>query len=176
LFDEVKGMDREQYIGLGLREQLRTLPDLLVADPGLTWAKLIEVKFRRVFTRDTADELVDTITDQRRFWPQSTAVIIIGQPFLEDARFHQDYARVIPPGETGLLKGPRGIDIPSDEGGAMELLWHQLPMLTNFSSFAILSVSVRKAGIGDATFGTAWTSRQPLFVSSVGPNLSFIRI
>lgn len=135
LFDEVKGMDREQYLGIGLPEQLRTLPDLLVADPGVTWAKLIEVKFRRMFTRDTADELVETLTEQRRFWPQSTAVIIIGQPFMEGARFHQDYARVIAPGETGLLKGPRGIDIPSDEVGAMELLWQQLPMLTSILKF-----------------------------------------
>lgn len=54
LFDGVKGMDREQYLGLGLPKQLRTLPDLLVADPGVTWATLIEVKYRNAFTRDTA--------------------------------------------------------------------------------------------------------------------------
>lgn len=45
LFDEVKYLDLERYLALGLPEQLRTLPDLLVADPGVTWAKLIEVKF-----------------------------------------------------------------------------------------------------------------------------------
>src|SRR5579872_2875103 len=39
LFDEVKYLDRERYLALGLPEQLRTLPDILVADPGVTWAK-----------------------------------------------------------------------------------------------------------------------------------------
>jgi hypothetical protein len=38
-------LDLERYLALGPPEQLRTLPDLLVADPGVTWAKLIEVKF-----------------------------------------------------------------------------------------------------------------------------------
>ena len=44
LFEEVKYLDREQHLALGLPEQLRTLPDLLVTDPGVTWAKLIECK------------------------------------------------------------------------------------------------------------------------------------
>lgn len=135
LFDEVKHLDREHYLALGLPEQLRTLPDLLVADPGVTWAKLIEVKFRRTFGRNTADELFATLTEQRCFWPQSYAVIIVGEPFLPEARFHQDYIRVIPPGETALLAGPRGIDIPTDERGAMNLLWEQLPMLTSIFRF-----------------------------------------
>ena len=82
LFDEVKYLDREHYLALGLPEQLRTLPDLLVADPGVTWAKLIEVKFRRSFGRDTANELFATLTNQRLRWPQSYAVIIVAEPFL----------------------------------------------------------------------------------------------
>ena len=44
LFDEIKYLDRDRYVSLGLPDQIRTLPDLLVADPGVTWVKLIEVK------------------------------------------------------------------------------------------------------------------------------------
>jgi hypothetical protein len=135
LFDEVKYLDRERYLALGLPEHLRTLPDLLVADPGVTWSKLVEVKFRHRFDRETAVELLATLTEQRRFWPQSFAVIIVGKTYHPEARFHQDYIRVIPPDETDLLKGPRGIDIPTNESDAMDLLWAQLPMLTTMFGF-----------------------------------------
>lgn len=135
LFDEIKYLDREAYLALGLPKELRTLPDLLVADPGVKWAKLIEVKFRRSFSRSTAEELLATLAEQRVHWPQSYAVIVVGRPFLPDARFHQDYIRVIPPGEVELLRGPRGIDIPSDERSAMELVWAKLPMLTSIFKF-----------------------------------------
>jgi hypothetical protein len=63
------------------------------------------------------------------------AVIVVGEPFLPDARFHQDYIRVIPPDQTELLMGPRGIDIPTDEREAMHLLWEQLPMLGKIFKF-----------------------------------------
>lgn len=75
VFDEIKYLDREQYLTLGLPEQLRTLPDLLVTDPAVRWAKLIEVKFRLSFSRNTADKLISTLTEQRRLWPESIAVI-----------------------------------------------------------------------------------------------------
>jgi hypothetical protein len=135
LFDEVKLLDRDHYLALDLPEHLRAIPDLLVADAGVTWAKLIEVKFRRSFSRDTADELFTTLTNQRLFWPQSYAVIIISEPFLPDSRFHQDYIRVISPGETELLKARRGVDVPEDERDAMHLVWQQLPMLTKLFRF-----------------------------------------
>jgi hypothetical protein len=135
LFDEVKYLDRQHYLALGLPEQLRTLPDLLVADPGVTWAKLIEVKFRRTFGRNTADELFATLTEQRSFWPQSYAVIIVGEPFLPGDGYHQDHIRVIPPNQIELLRGPRGIDIPTDERDAMHLLWAQLPTLSTIFRF-----------------------------------------
>jgi hypothetical protein len=122
LFGEVKCLDREQYLALGLPEHLRNLPDLLVADPGVTWAKLIEVKFRRTFERSIADKLFDKLTEQRRFWPQSYAVIIIGEPLLPGGHFHQDFIRVIPPDETELLMGPRSIDTPTDEREAIHLV------------------------------------------------------
>ncbi len=50
LFDEIKCLDRECYLALELPEQLRSIPDLLVANADMTWAKLIEVKFRRSFS------------------------------------------------------------------------------------------------------------------------------
>jgi hypothetical protein len=59
------------------------------------------------------------LTDQRMHWPRSYAVLLVGEPFYPDARFHQDYIRVIPPDQTDYLLGPRGIDIPPDEHGAM---------------------------------------------------------
>ena len=48
-FDEIKHLDHGRYHALGLPEHLRSLPDLFVTDPAVTWAKLIEVKFRRSF-------------------------------------------------------------------------------------------------------------------------------
>ncbi len=56
---------------------------------------------------------------------------MLGVPFLPDARFHQDFIRVIPAGKTSILFGPRGVDLPNDELGSMNRLWEQLPMLTN---------------------------------------------
>src|ERR1017187_6601221 len=65
LFGEIKYLDRERRSALGLPMQLWTLPDLLVADPGVTRVKLVEVKFRRRFDRDTADGLFEKLTAQR---------------------------------------------------------------------------------------------------------------
>ena len=131
VFGEIKSLDREHYLSLGLPDELRTLPDLLVANPAMTWAKMFEVKFRRRFNRRTANELIDTLNEQRSYWPDAIALIVIGQPFIEGARFHQDYIRVIPSRETDRLYGPSGIDIPEDELGQMDLLWNQLPMITS---------------------------------------------
>ena len=44
LFDEVKYLELPAYLRLGLPEALRALPDLLVADPSVSWARLIEVR------------------------------------------------------------------------------------------------------------------------------------
>jgi hypothetical protein len=130
LFGEVKNLDPERRHDMGLPIRLWRLPDLLVANPEVTRIKLIEVKFRRKFDRETADELFEKLTEQRHDWPESHAVIIIGEPFESNSRFSQDYIRVIPPNETELLKGPRGVNIPTDERGAMALLWEQLPKLS----------------------------------------------
>ena len=91
---------------------------------------MVEVKFRRSLGKNTADQLFATLTEQRTYWPESWAVIIIGEPFPPNARFHQDYIRIIPPNATELLKGPGGNNIPTDEHDAMELLWEQLSNLS----------------------------------------------
>ena len=83
LLDEIKYLPRDQYVGLGLPPQLRTLPDLLVADPRVSWARLLEIKFRRRFDDEVARELHGAISEQRQFWPESWALVMIAEPFVE---------------------------------------------------------------------------------------------
>lgn len=131
LFDEIKYMQREQYLNLGLPQELRTLPDLLVADPKVSWAVMLEVKYRKRFDLETARELHSTLTDQRRCWPQAWALMMIAEPFVEAGRFHQDYIRLIPPENLHDLFGGH---LPVLEGelefSKMGRLWNSLPMLT----------------------------------------------
>lgn len=141
---------------LGLPNELRSLPDLLIADPVVTWARLVEVKLRNSFSQATAEELYVTLADQREFWPQSYAVVMIGEPFFPEARFHQDYLRVIPPNETARLLGPQGIDIPEDERGQMHLLWEQLPTLSSIFRFSDFEVfGEQRDQRGRSFFGSA---------------------
>ena len=135
LFSEVKYLDLDRYLALGLPKQLRTLPDLLVADPGIRSAKLIEVKFRRRFDKRTADELFVTLTEQRQYWPQSYAIIMLGRPFQPASKFHQDFMRVIPPDHIDCLRCPRGVGLPSEDAGLMGQIWDQLPMITKVFRF-----------------------------------------
>ena len=60
---------------------------------------------------------------------------MLGEPFIPHARFHQDYIRVIPPDGVDRLRGPFGVEIPSNERDSMQLLWEQLPMLTTIFRF-----------------------------------------
>ena len=136
LFDEIKYLPREEYLQLNLPDQLRTIPDLLVADQAVTWAKLVEVKYRRSFDEETAAELLDSLMYQRMYWPDSHAVIIIGQPFVPDGKFHQDYIRVIPPGDEEALTGRQlCTPYPDEERGLMERIWDSLPMLHTIFRF-----------------------------------------
>jgi hypothetical protein len=81
------------------------------------------------FTKAAADKLFVKLSYQRRFWPDSYAVILIGEPFPPNTRFHQDFIRVIPPNRAECLRGPSGIDTPSDDPDAMRQIWDQLPKL-----------------------------------------------
>jgi hypothetical protein len=131
LFDEVKYLPLKQYLDLGLPKALRSLPDLLVADPAVSWAALLEIKFRRRFDRTVAGELHSTLVEQRRSWPESHAIIMIGQPFVEGGRFHQDYIRVVPAGQLDRLLFQPVVPAGTEERQIMSRVWDQLPMITS---------------------------------------------
>jgi hypothetical protein len=128
LFDEVKHLDLQQYLKLNLPQQLRSLPDLLVADAEVENAYLIEVKFRKRFDAETARELCDTLNRQAEHWPQAYAVIMIAHPMIEDGRFHQDYIRVLPIKAAKKLVNPF-FDTLTDEYERMQNVWHSLSQL-----------------------------------------------
>ena len=128
LFREVKFKELAQYRELALPEQLRCLPDLLVASPAENRALLVEIKFRRRFDEGAAECLFKAIDRQRKHWPEAYAVLMIASPFVSGGRFHQDYIRVLPPDATASL-----IDrsLPPKER------WRRLPRLQHvFSAFS----------------------------------------
>ena len=95
MFSEIVHLDKDQYFQLGLPDQLRYLPDLLIASPEITTASLVEVKFRSVFNQETASDLYRVLSRQFNYWPSALCVLLIGESCLEDGRFHQDYIRVV---------------------------------------------------------------------------------
>ncbi len=104
VFAEVKHVDLQQYLGLNLPMELRYLPDLLVVETDMSNAFMVEVKFRRQFNQYSAENLYREITEQRKYWSQSYAVIMVAEsPSGYNRGFHQDYIRVLRPNETGLL-------------------------------------------------------------------------
>jgi hypothetical protein len=120
LFGEIKYLDAAQYLALGLPKQLRSLPDLLVAAADLSVAHLVEVKFRKRYDEETLKELSQKITELRQYWPAAYMVVMIGEPFMTDGRYHQDYIRVIKPDRSDLLIHP---EFP------METRWNCLAQL-----------------------------------------------
>jgi len=128
LFREVKFKELAQYREMALPEQLRCLPDLLVASPAENRALLVEIKYRRCFDDHSARRLFAAIDRQRKHWPEAYAVLMISQPFATGDRFHQDYIRVLPPHATARL-----IDrsLPPKER------WRRIPRLQHvFSAFS----------------------------------------
>jgi hypothetical protein len=103
LFGEIKYLDLPTYLALRLPLNLRSLPDLLVASPAMDAAYLVEVKYRRAFTREALASLYEELKKQREHWPNSYAVIMIGTPFVKDGRFNQDCIRVVMPEATEWL-------------------------------------------------------------------------
>ena len=103
LLAEVKHIDLQQYLRLNLPLQLRYLPDLMVVELDMTNAFLVEVKFRRRFDQEAAESLHHELGKQRERWPQSYAVVMLAEAFECEATYHQDYIRVLRPGETDLL-------------------------------------------------------------------------
>lgn len=103
LFGEIKYLDLPSYMSLNLPLQLRYLPDLLVSDKDTKKAYMVEVKFRKQFDESSAQNLYDELIDQRKYWPQSYAVIMIADPIWTDGKFHQDYIRIVEPDRTNWL-------------------------------------------------------------------------
>jgi len=103
VFREIKDKGIEEYRALQLPAQLRYLPDLLVASLEANQSFLVEVKFRRRFDEGAARGLFDHLERQRRYWPDSYAVLTISEPFMARARFHQDFIRVLAPHATRRL-------------------------------------------------------------------------
>ena len=136
LFDEVKYLPYEQYRELKLPKALRSLPDLLVADPTVSWAAMIEIKYRRRFDAEAARELHATLREQHEYWPESYTALMISEPFVDGGRFHQDFIRLIPPGEIDqLLYVPPPMQ-GDTENAVSGRVWDRLPMLTHlFRSF-----------------------------------------
>lgn len=102
LFGEIQYLDLPQYLALNLPLNLRSLPDLLVADPNMQKAYLVEVKFRREFNEASIGSLFKSLSKQREHWQDSYAVVMIATPFVPDGRFNQDVMRVVPPDMTTL--------------------------------------------------------------------------
>src|SRR5258707_4631421 len=103
LFREVKFKELAEYRELALPEQLRCLPDLLVASPVENRALLVEVKYRRRFDEPAARGLFAALERQRKHSPEAYVVLMISQPFMSGDKFHQDYIRVLPPRATARL-------------------------------------------------------------------------
>lgn len=147
LFGEIKYLDFEQYQSLGLPLNLRSLPDLLVAEPDMKKVFLVEVKFRREFNVFSIKGLYKELTEQRKHWPGSYAVIMIAKPLLEGCRFHQDYIRVVRPDQTELLtmklqvksrRVPEFIHEMSckETWDNLELLSHVFPQFNKFNKIS----------------------------------------
>jgi hypothetical protein len=103
LFGEIKYLDLPSYMELKLPLQLRSLPDLLIANIETNKVYMVEVKFRKQFDEISAKDLHDELTNQRQHWPQSYAVILIADPMVPNGKFHQDYIRVVEPNRTDWL-------------------------------------------------------------------------
>lgn len=129
IFDEIKLLGQREYLDLGLPSALRALPDILVADPQVSWAALVEIKYRRRFDEEVSRELHDTLSKQREHWPEANALVMIGEPFDATNRFHQDYIRLIKPAETSkLLWRPLNM---ADEREGMRRVWEALPTMAS---------------------------------------------
>jgi hypothetical protein len=103
LFSEVKHSDLKQYENLNLPMQLRYIPDLLVAEIDMSNVFLVEVKFRKKFDKNSAQDLFQTLERQRKYWGQSYAVIMIAESFVPDGQYHQDFIRVVKPESHHIL-------------------------------------------------------------------------
>lgn len=132
LFQEIVHLSPSQYGKLGLPKGLRYLPDLLISDLKMEKAFLVEVKYRREITQASLHSLREKLLEQCEYWPEMHVILLNGSPRRFDSNFHQDYIRIIGPGDYNLL-------LPSDfqiERSRPEnighQIWEKLPTLNNF--------------------------------------------
>ena len=98
LFREVKVLDAKQYLALCLEPALRTIPDLLVSDSGLTCAYQVEIKFRSQFDFETRKALAELIDQQRAHWPNTHFLVFVGlSPRGPKSKYFQNFVKVITP-------------------------------------------------------------------------------
>src|SRR5437867_1131672 len=116
LFHEVIHLDAAQYKKLGLPEPLRFLPDLLVATPEISAARLVEVKFRSRFNETSSKDLYSTLSRQFEYWPHTVCMLMIAEP-LGGNRFHQDFIRTVDRGNLDYLMSNRWSRPWSPESG-----------------------------------------------------------
>lgn len=129
LFQEVVHLSPQQYQTLGLSPALRLLPDLLVTDLNIERAFLVEVKFRSSITRDSLQSLHAKLTEQSKFWPEMYTVLLTSTTRRDNAKFHQDYIRVLRPRELDrLLPNQFQIEHARSENLG-HLLWKKLDQL-----------------------------------------------
>jgi hypothetical protein len=143
LFIEVTHLDEAKYKALNLPLALRYLPDFLIAESDLSTAFLLEVKYRKIFNESTIQALRYELTQQREFWPDSYAVLLIADYPYPASHFHQHYIRIVPPSRTALLRPLEAEEIARHQrrlaSGELrrdcEEIWEGLPMLTTLKRF-----------------------------------------
>jgi len=127
LFSEVIHLDQKQYLELELPENLRSLPDLLIATKEMTCAKLIEVKFRSSFNEASAKGLYDILSKQFKCWPNTVCMLMISKSPINGGRFHQDYIRIVDKSNLRYLDSSRW-DTSAQTSKEPDLVQH---MITN---------------------------------------------
>src|SRR5262249_14386767 len=101
VFNAIKHLDTEQYRALSLPHQLRLLPDLLIAEPDLSAAALLEVKFRARFDEQTGRGLHERLSKQLELWPGTLVALYVGRA--SGRGYIQDHLRVLNESNLNLL-------------------------------------------------------------------------
>lgn len=76
---ELSALEVRQYLGLGLPDSLRSLPDFLVSDAAITRAWLVEVKYRRRWNAAAIEALRDVLVRQGATWGPYYLLLFLGE-------------------------------------------------------------------------------------------------
>lgn len=131
-------LDWSSYDNLHLGAELRLLPDLLLL-PRENSARMVEVKFRSRFDRETLRRLLEKCQVQQKHFPETYTVIVRGTSPKGAMARADDVIRVLPPGSLELLAAADiffHVCVPAvgeSEEARLEPLWQSLrPMTTVF--------------------------------------------